>query len=227
MYGVILAGGKGTRLYPYTTVLPKPLLPVKDKPILEHILIYLKEYGIKDIIISVGHLSQLIENFFQDGKKWGLNIEYSLEDKPLGTIAPLRLIKEKLTSTFLVINGDILTDLNLYDFIDFHQKNNFIATVATTEREVCIDFGVLDIVDNKIVKFEEKPTLKYSVSMGIYLFEPKIFDYIPERGPFGFDNLMYRLLDEKENVGAYKYSGIWWDLGRREDYEEINGKYFK
>lgn len=221
MKAVILAGGKGTRLHPYTTILPKPLLPVWEKPILEHIIIYLKENNIRDIIISIGHLGQLIQSFFQDGARWGVNISYSMEDFPLGTIAPLRLIKEQLVSPFLVINGDILTDLSISDMKKFHEENGYIASVATTKRQIPVDFGVLDIRNNCIKGFREKPVLNYYVSMGLYMFQKEIFQYIPEDGSFGFDHLMKCLLEQNISVGAYLYDGLWKDLGRHEDYENL------
>ncbi len=222
MKAVILAGGKGTRLYPYTTILPKPLLPVWEKPILEHIIYYLKKNGINDIFISIGHLGQLIQNFFQDGSKWGVNISYSMEDAPLGTIAPLRLIQEKLSPTFLVINGDILTDLPVSEMKSFHQKNGYIVTVATTNRTIPVDFGVLKVNEQRITGFQEKPVLHYTVSMGLYLFEKEIFQYIPEQGSFGFDHLMKECLAQDVPIGGFSYSGLWKDLGRREDYENLD-----
>ncbi len=221
MKAVILAGGKGTRLYPYTTILPKSLLPVWDKPILEHIVEYLRGNDIRDIIISIGHLGQLIQNFFQDGSRWGVNITYSMEDFPLGTIAPLRLIEKQLSSTFLVINGDILTDLSVPEMEKFHCSQEWMATVATTHRKVPVDFGVLSVQDQRITDFQEKPVLHYSVSMGLYLFQKEIFRYIPSEGYFGFDDLMKVCLEKNVPVGAYPYSGLWKDLGRREDYENL------
>jgi len=218
MQAIILAGGKGRRLMPYTTVLPKPLMPIGDYSILEVILRQLKHAGFSKITISTGYLHELIIAYLSSNKTLGLDISYSHEETPLGTIGPLRLI-ENLDDTFLVMNGDILTDINYKSLIGAHRKKNAIATVATYQRDVHIDFGVLEKNnDNRIILFSEKPTYHFDVSMGIYVFSKKILDYVPTGEPFGFDQLMYALTGTKAPVFSYPHSGYWLDIGRPDDY---------
>jgi NDP-mannose synthase len=218
MQAIILAGGKGRRLLPYTTVLPKPLMPIGDYPIIEVILRQLKRCGFNKISISTGYLHELIHAYLDSNKTLGLNISYSHEDTPLGTIGPLRLI-EDLEDTFLVMNGDILTDLDYKKLIEFHKKQGAIATVATYQRDTNIDFGVLDTnSEKKIIAFREKPTYHFNVSMGVYVFSKKILDYVPADTPFGFDQLMYALIAKNEEVYSYPHTGYWLDIGRPDDY---------
>ena len=219
MQAIILAGGKGRRLMPYTTVLPKPLMPIGDYPILEVILRQLKRCGFGRVTICTGYLHELIHAYLDSNHTLGLDISYTHEDTPLGTIGPLRLI-EKLDDTFLVMNGDILTDINYQDLIDTHRNRGAVATVATYQRDVNIDFGVLEKnKDHKIGAFREKPTYHFEVSMGIYIFSKRILDYVPADTPFGFDQLMYTLIDKNEAVYSYPHGGYWLDIGRPDDYE--------
>ncbi|MGB7787947.1 sugar phosphate nucleotidyltransferase [Methanoregula sp.] len=218
MQAIILAGGKGRRLMPYTTVLPKPLMPIGDYPILEVILRQLKHCGFGKVTISTGYLHELIHAYLDSNKTLGLDITYAHEDTPLGTIGPLRLI-ENLDDTFLVMNGDILTDIKYRDLIASHHKNNAIATVATYRRDVNIDFGVLEKDEAcRITAFTEKPTFHFDVSMGVYVFSKKVLDYVPEGEPFGFDQLMYALTAKNEAVYSYPHTGYWLDIGRPDDY---------
>lgn len=218
MQAIILAGGKGRRLMPYTTVLPKPLMPIGDYPILEVILRQLKHCGFSRVTISTGYLHELIHAYLDSNKSLGLEIAYVHEDSPLGTIGPLRLI-DNPDDTFLVMNGDILTDINYRDLIASHRKNKAIATVATYQRDVNIDFGVLEKdAQRKITAFKEKPTFHFDVSMGVYVFSKKILDFVPEGKPFGFDQLMYALTEKKEAVYSYPHTGYWLDIGRPDDY---------
>lgn len=218
MQAIILAGGKGRRLLPYTTVLPKPLMPIGDYPIIEVILRQLKRAGFNRISISTGYLHELIHAYLDSNKTLGLKIEYSHEETPLGTIGPLRLI-ENLEDTFLVMNGDILTDLDYKKLIEFHKKRGAIATVATYQRDTNIDFGVLERnSEHKIIAFKEKPTFHFDVSMGVYVFSKKILDYVPADTPFGFDQLMYAMIEKNEEVYSYPHTGYWLDIGRPDDY---------
>lgn len=218
MQAIILAGGKGRRLLPYTTVLPKPLMPIGDYAILEVILRQLKHAGFKKVTISTGYLHELIHAYIDSNKTLGLDITYTHEDTPLGTIGPLRLVK-KLDDHFLVMNGDILTDLDYSALIKAHKKQKAIATVATYQRDAHIDFGVLEKNnDNRIVAFREKPTYHFNVSMGVYVFSKKILDYVPENTPFGFDQLMYALTGSEAPVFSYPHTGYWLDIGRPDDY---------
>jgi len=218
MQAIILAGGKGRRLLPYTTVLPKPLMPIGDYPIIEVILRQLKRAGFNRISISTGYLHELIHAYLDSNKTLGLKIEYSHEETPLGTIGPLRLI-ENLEDTFLVMNGDILTDLDYKKLIESHKKRGAIATVATYQRDTNIDFGVLERnAEHKIIAFKEKPTFHFDVSMGVYVFSKKILNYVPADTPFGFDQLMYALIAKNEEVYSYPHTGYWLDIGRPDDY---------
>jgi NDP-sugar pyrophosphorylase family protein len=218
MQAIILAGGKGRRLMPYTTVLPKPLMPIGDYPIIEVILRQLKRCGFEKVTICTGYLHELIHAYLDSNRSLGLDITYTHEEKPLGTIGPLRLI-ENLEDTFLVMNGDILTDLDYNALISAHLKRKAIATVATYQREVKIDFGVLEKnSDNRIVTFKEKPTYHIDMSMGIYVFSKKILDFVPVGEPFGFDQLMYVLTEREEAVYSFPHSKYWLDIGRPDDY---------
>lgn len=223
MKAVILAGGKGTRLKPYTTILPKPLVPIGDKAILEILIGRLKKYGITDLTMCVNHLAELIMAYFGDGSKWGVKIEYSFEDKPLSTVAPIKLIKG-LPENFFVMNGDLLTDFDFNKFYNYHLLSNELLTVATYKRKHKTDFGVIDIDEAKNIAtgFREKPEQILNVSMGLYVFRKDVLDFVPENTPFGFDDLMLTLLDKKKAIKVYPYDGYWLDIGRPEDYEKAN-----
>lgn len=219
MQAIILAGGKGRRLMPYTTVLPKPLMPIGEYPIIEVILRQLKHCGFGKVTICTGYLHELLHAFLDSNRNIGLNITYTHEDTSLGTIGPLHLVKN-LDDTFLVMNGDILTDINFQNLIDIHRKRGAVATIATYQRDVPIDFGVLDQnKDHKIIAFREKPTYHFDVSMGIYVFSKRVLNYVPAEIPFGFDQLMYTIIAKNETVYSYPHAGYWLDIGRPDDYE--------
>jgi NDP-sugar pyrophosphorylase family protein len=223
MKTVILAGGKGTRLKPYTTVFPKPLMPIGDKPILEIVIRQLKSCGLEDIIVTVGHLGELIVNFFGDGSKFGVNIKYSREDEPLGTAGGLGLIKSELTDTFLMINGDTLTTLNFTEFVNHHKTSGAIGTIALNKRQFYFDFGVPQLDSSNSIKgYLEKPTFEYLVSMGVYVFEPKVLKYIRVGEWLEFPDLVKTLIANGEDVRGFIYDGYWLDIGRPEDYEKAN-----
>ncbi|UCE24902.1 MAG: NTP transferase domain-containing protein [Candidatus Zixiibacteriota bacterium] len=220
MQAVVLAGGKGARLKPYTTEIPKPLVPLGDKPVIEILLAGLKKHGANDVVICVNHLAHLISSVLEDGERFGLNIRYSLEKEPLSTVAPLKLI-ENLQDNFLVANGDILTDLDFNKLYQHHLESEAGLTVATHQRRHKVDYGVIGTGDdNRVVAFEEKPTAEFTVSMGIYVFSKRILDLVPDGAPFGFDDLMYLLLEKNEPVGTFPFDGYWMDIGRPDDYEQ-------
>lgn len=223
MKAIILAGGKGTRLKPYTTIIPKPLVPLGDKAVLEILISRLKKYGITDLTLCVNHLSNLIMAYFSNGKKWGVGIKYSLEHEFLSTVAPIKLIKD-LPENFLVMNGDLLTDLDFKELYNYHIENKSLITVATYKRTTKVDFGVIEIDENKniAVGFKEKPKYELNVSMGVYVFNKKILNFVPDRQPFGFDDLMQVLIAKNINIKVYPYDGYWLDIGRPEDYEKAN-----
>ncbi len=215
---IILAGGKGTRLLPYTVVLPKPLMPIGEFPILEVIVRQLVQNGFDHITLAVNHQAEIIRAFFQDGTKWGVKIDYSLEEKPLSTMAPLRLIRD-LPNNFIVMNGDVLCDLNYSEFFEEHVNKNNIFTISAYMREQKIDYGVLEIgANNQLTGFREKPSAHYLVSMGVYMANRRIMEFIPEGERYGFDNLMLDLLAVGKPAIVRKYSGYWQDIGRPDDY---------
>lgn len=220
MKAVVLAGGKGTRLAPYTSILPKPLMPIGDMPILEVLLSQMRNCGITDVVLTVGHLAHLLESYFKDGSQYGLRLYYSYEERPLGTAGPLALI-DGLDSTFLITNGDVLTDLNLGELINFHRVEEAAATIAMHERRVQIDLGVIRLNSgNQVIGYDEKPSIDYSVSMGIYVFEPRVLQYIPKNEYLDFPDLVLKLLARGERVVGYPFGGYWQDLGREDDYRQ-------
>ncbi len=222
MKAVVLAGGKGSRLAPYTRILPKPLMPIGDMPILEVILLQLKAAGINEVVLTVGHLSELLHAFFQDGSQFGIDISYSFEECPLGTAGPIALV-QGLDETFVVTNGDVLTTLNLRELVQFHKEQGAIATIAAHHRQSRIDLGVIQRDgDCRITGYIEKPVYDFLVSMGIYVFEPRVLSYIPVGQHLDFPNLVQTLIEAGEKVAAYQFDGYWEDLGRPDDYERAS-----
>lgn len=218
MKAVVLAGGKGARLSPYTTILPKPLMPIGDMPILEVMLLQMKQAGIDHVVLTVGHLSELLRAFFKDGDNLGLAISYSYEQQPLGTAGPIALV-DGLDDTFLVSNGDVLTTLDLRDLIRFHKEQKAIATIAAHHRQSKIDLGVIQRDgDYRITGYIEKPTYDFMVSMGIYVFEPTVLPYIGRNQYLDFPDLVKKLIAAGERVVGYEFNGYWEDLGRPDDY---------
>ena len=225
MDAVILAGGKGTRLAPYTTIFPKPLMPIGDVPILDVVLRQLKSHGFKKVIMAVGYLAELLETYFGNGSKYGIDIQYSRESKPLGTAGPLSLIGN-LTSPFLVMNGDVLTTLSYSALINYHKEKAAVATIAMHQRTVDVDFGIIELNTNsKITDYIEKPRLRYVVSMGIYIFETKVLSYIKPNEKIDFPDLVRKLLANNERVIGYPSHDYWLDIGRQDDYEKAIGEF--
>jgi NDP-sugar pyrophosphorylase family protein len=215
---IIQAGGRGTRLAPYTTVLPKPLMPVDERPILEIMIRQLVSQGFDRITITLGYLGALIMAVLGDGRRLGANIEYVHETAPRGTIGAVRLV-EKLDEPFLVMNGDLLTDFDYRDLMDAHLEEGADLSVGVYQKSVPISLGVFDLAQgNRIVGFREKPTIALPCSMGIYAFDPGLLELIPPMGNFGFDDLMSVCLARDVHVRAHVFDGIWLDIGRPEDY---------
>jgi len=227
---VILAGGRGTRLAPYTTILPKPLMPIGDRTILEIVVEQLGEHGFCDVVLSVGHLAHLIRAVFDHGRPMQAvngsrptRISYVHEELPLGTAGSLRLVS-RLDRSFLVMNGDLLTTLDYADLLRRHRESGNVVTIATKTRSIKVDYGVLHLNGAPgpvapVVGYEEKPEYVSTVSMGIYVVEPGALEFIPEDRPFDFPDLVHALLDAGQPVGSYAYDGLWFDIGRRDDYE--------
>ena len=227
MQVIILAGGQGTRLRPYTVSLPKPLVPVAERPILDIILTQLHRFKATDVIISIGHMAELIQAYCGDGSKWGLKLRYCREEKPLNTAGSLAVI-EDLEENFLVMNGDILTSLDLRKIWNYHLKKKALATISVSKRHVKIDFGVLDIDPKKrLQKYIEKPTLDYKVSMGINVFNRRILTHIRRGEAVGMPVLFDRLLRKEKDVYCFENNARWLDIGRPEDYETAQEEFIK
>ena len=222
---VILAGGKGVRLAPLTEVIPKPLVPLGGMPIMEVVVRQLAAQGFGRITLAVGYLSELIQAYFQDGSRWGVSIDYSLEQQPLGTAGPLTQIPN-LSDTFLVMNADILTNLDFRELVAHHRAKRNLATIGAHECQVKIDLGV--IIKNghgRIRDYLEKPTTTHLVSMGVYVFEPEVLSCIDGPGYLDFPDLVKRLLAAEKQVGYYPFDGYWLDIGRHEDYSRASQEF--
>ncbi|MGB9629212.1 MAG: sugar phosphate nucleotidyltransferase [Thermodesulfobacteriota bacterium] len=228
MRAIILAGGKGQRLAPYTTVIPKPLMPVDGMPILEVIVRQLAHFRIKEVTLTVNSQSEpLFSAFFGNGRQYGVHISYSKEEKPLGTAGPLTLLKN-LPETFLVMNGDILTTLNYQKLIQYHRQHQGVVTIAMGQKKIQTELGVMEYGQSyQLIRYMEKPTLSYSVSMGIYVFEKKVLDWIPPGRYFDFPDLIQKLIKVREKVVCYPSRDFWLDIGRHEDYEEAQRRFRK
>jgi NDP-sugar pyrophosphorylase family protein len=218
---VILAGGKGTRLLPYTTALPKPLMPVGPYPILEILLRQLSHQGFRNVTLAVGHLAGLIQAYFKDGQEWDLQITYAYETTPLGTAGPLARTPLGLQST-LVLNGDLLTTLDFGSLVRYHEQNRPAATIGAKRRVHKVDFGVIETGDGKITAFHEKPTLDYLVSIGVYVFSPEVTTFIPQGQHFDFPDLIQALMAAGRRVLSYETDAYWMDIGRPDDYSQAN-----
>ncbi len=218
---IIFAGGRGTRLAPFTSVLPKPLMPIGDRSILELVITQLAGCGIEDVTLCVGYLSHLIEAVVGNGAAHGVEVTYVREEEALGTAAPLRLV-EGLDDTFIAMNGDVLTTLDYGDLLRHHRASGSLVTIATRERPIQIDYGVLHLRANgdRVYKYIEKPQRTATVSMGIYVLEPEALAYIPDEGYFDFPDLVKALLRAGQPVSALRFQGLWFDIGRRDDYEQ-------
>ncbi|MFC4053561.1 sugar phosphate nucleotidyltransferase [Actinomadura syzygii] len=228
MHAVILAGGKGVRLRPYTTTLPKPLVPIGDEyAILEIMLHQLSRQGFRSVTLAIGHLGHLIRSYVGDGSRWGLRVDYAVEEAPLGTIGPLLTMRDRLPAEFLVANGDILTDIDFAALLLEHAATRPPLTVATYARKVAIDFGVLTTQAGRVIGFSEKPTLDYQVSMGVYgVSNEALAKYEPGRA-LGFDQLVLNLLAEGRHPREYRFDGYWLDIGRPDDYDRANAEFSK
>jgi NDP-sugar pyrophosphorylase family protein len=235
MRAVILAGGLGTRLRPYTTVLPKPLVPIGDRPILEHIIRRLSAAGVDRVDLCLGYLGELIRAYFSQATTLpeGVELHWHWEREPLGTAGALRTVPD-LDDTFIAMNGDVLTNLDYAELVRYHQRHGNMLTIATHDRRIKIDYGVLHVqqlgrnggTQHRITEFQEKPEIVSTVSMGIYVMEPGILEYVPEGKAFDLPDLVQALLRANQPVGAFKYDGLWFDIGRKEDYERAVQEWF-
>jgi len=227
MTAVILAGGKGTRLKPFTMTIPKPLLPLGDMPILEIVIEQLVAAGISRIVLTLGHMAPLLMACIGNGERWGVKIESIREDEPLGTAGSLRAI-ENLSDNFLVMNADLLTTLDYEDMFDYHIRNNAFGTIGLSKREVLIDYGVVRTTSEGMLdNYIEKPTIPYSVSMGINILSKKCLKYIPPKGKFDMPNLMLAMHGAGHPVRCYETDCYWKDIGRFDDYQQASEDFVK
>jgi NDP-sugar pyrophosphorylase family protein len=217
---VILAGGLGMRLRPYTTILPKPLVPVGDRPILEHILRRLHLCGVREVDLCVGHLGELIQLYFSqsDSLPTDLDLRWHWEEEPLGTAGALRIVPD-LDGTFIAMNGDILTTLDYAELVASHERNGAALTVATHARTVNIDLGVMVTDGERVTGFREKPQLDYEVSMGIYVYGERALAHVPAEGAFQFPDLVQALLDAEEHVAVFRSEAEWFDIGTPPEHQ--------
>ena len=223
LHAVVLAGGMGTRLRPLTSSLPKPLVPIGDEgPVLDIVLRQLAHRGFARVTIAIGHLGDQIRGVVGDGSAWGLTVDYATEERPLSTIGPVIQILDRLPEHFLVLNGDILTDLDYTAVLADHAGSGAPLTIATFHRRVEVDFGVLEVRGSEVTGFREKPTLDYAVSMGVYGLSLATLAGYPRGEPFGFDELVLDLLRTGRRPRSYRFEGYWLDIGRPEDYERAN-----
>ncbi|NUQ63932.1 MAG: NTP transferase domain-containing protein [Pirellulales bacterium] len=218
MHAVLLAGGKGTRLQPFTAAFPKPLVPLDDVPVIELLVQQLRHYGITDLTVVTGHLAELIQSFLGNGERFGLRIRYFKEEQPLDTAGCLGLI-DRPREPFLVMNGDLLTTMNFLSMVRFHRRHGPTATIATYRKTVRIDLGVLQVdSESRLTEYQEKPTHEFLVSMGIYCFEPAVCDHVRPGERVSMPELILRLRDASEQVLCYREDCYWLDIGRPEDY---------
>jgi NDP-sugar pyrophosphorylase family protein len=226
---VILAGGEGTRLRPYTTVLPKPLMPIGDRPVLDIVVRQLKAHGFERITIATGYLAELIEAFFRDGDAYGIPIDYFREEKPLGTVGALALIDGAADDDVLVMNGDVLTDIDYGGLLDRHRASDAAATIATKERQIQVSLGVLRFGEDgdptRLTGYDEKPAIDYIASMGVYCFAPRALARIKPGERLDFPDLVLRLIADGEIVRSWLSQDYWLDIGRHDDYEQAQEEF--
>ena len=224
MQTIILAGGRGSRLDPYTRILPKPLFPIGDKPIAAILVHQLQRAGTTEIIMCLGYLADLIRTYFRDGSDFSLSIRYSVESEPLGTAGPLKKVPN-LEENFLVVNGDELTTLDFRALYEHHLAMNADMTVAVQKKTTSSSFGVLEIKDGQVTAYSEKPTLNYWASMGIYVINKRVLSLIPENERFDMPDLVQRLLGEAAHVVSYESRDLWFDVGTKADLEKAKEEF--
>jgi NDP-sugar pyrophosphorylase family protein len=226
MKAVILAGGLGTRLKPFTEVIPKPLLPLGEKSLMEIQINLLKDCGFEEIYVATNYMSDYVEAFLGDGSKFGVNITFSKEEKRLGTCGPISLLKEKLDEPFILMNGDILTKLDFRKLYEFGLEQNSPLTIGSKNITTPFRFGNVIVDDNNYVtKVEEKPELDFEILAGIYFMKPEIFDFIPDDTYYGMDDLITDMLAKEAKVSRYKIKQYWLDIGQIDDYSSAQKVY--
>jgi len=225
---VILAGGLGTRLQPYTTFLPKPMLPLGEKPILEHLIEWSKKNGIKSFVLCVSYLRKSIENYFEDGKKFGVNIEYAVSNKPLATAGQLKTAEKFIDDTFVCMYGDSIYGFNLRNMIKQHKQKKSFVTMSLKEYKTKLPYGVIETTkNNKVTAWNEKPEIKANINMGCYVMEPNILKLIPKNKPFGMDNVIKNAMSKKKLVNSFISKNGFIDIGNKEEYEKANNEFIQ
>ena len=222
---ILMAGGLGTRLRPLTENIPKPMLNVGNKPILETIIEGFKQYGFTNFIISVNYKKEVIQDYFQDGAAFGVTISYIEENKRMGTAGALSLLKEKPNRPIFVMNGDLLTQVNFEQLLHFHEDTDAVATMCVREYEYQIPYGVIETDGQQLVSIKEKPMHRSFVNAGIYVLSPEVFDYIPQGEFYDMPDLFEKLMDKQNNVSAFPVREYWLDIGHLSDFEQANSDY--
>jgi NDP-sugar pyrophosphorylase family protein len=227
MQALIMAGGKGSRLYPYTALLPKPLMPLGEQPVLEILLNQLRAAGINEIILAVSHLRHLLEAFFGDGRRHGLSITYSFEDRPLGTAGPIGLVLDRLDENFMLMNGDLLTTLDLRAMLSAHRLQNADATIGVYQREIRSEFGLLEVDESmRMIGYREKPVDRQLVSMGIYVLRRNaVREFIVPGERLDMPDLMQSMQRRGGKVFCHRQNCFWLDIGRPEDFAEAQAMF--
>ncbi len=228
MKAVILAGGLGTRLQPYTTFLPKPMLPLGEKPILEHLVDWSKKNGIKSVVLCVSYLRKTIEDYFEDGKRFGVSIEYAVSNKPLATAGQLKTAEEFIDGTFVCMYGDSIFDFNLRSMINQHQQKKSFVTMSLYEYKTNLPYGVIETTKTgKVIAWNEKPEIKANINMGCYVMEPGVMDLIPKNIPYGMDDVIKKAMAKKKLIGSIVSKKGFLDIGNKASYKKANQEYLQ
>ncbi len=220
MKAVIMAGGLGTRLKPITHIIPKPLLPLGEKSVLEVTIQKLKDQGFDEIFMAVYYKSDLFESYFGDGSKFGLKISFSMEKQRLGTAGPMLLLKDRLEEPFLVLNGDILTNLDFNNLKKYHQEHRADMTLVTKMIQLPLHYGVVEKEADRVLEIKEKPVIESEINAGIYFVNPEVLDFIPPNQTFDMTELMRTLIDSGKKVSAFLLEDYWLDIGQMQDYQK-------
>lgn len=228
MKAVILAGGLGTRLQPYTTFLPKPMLPLGEKPILEHLIDWTRKNGVKSVVLCVSYLRKTIEDYFEDGKRFGVNIEYAVSNKPLATAGQLKTAEKFIDGTFVCMYGDSIFDFNLRNMINQHQKKKSFVTMSLYEYKTNLPYGVIETTKTaKVIAWNEKPEIKANINMGCYVMEPGIMNFIPKNIPYGMDDVIKKVIAKKKLVSSVVSKKGFLDIGNKASYKKANQEYLQ
>ena len=221
MKAVILAGGLGTRLQPYTTFVPKPMLPLGEKPLLEHLIEWLRKNGIKNAVLCVSYLRKTIEDYFEDGERFGMDIEYAVASKPLATAGQLKTAEEFIDDSFVCVYGDSIFDFKLRDMINEHKKKKSFITMSLYEYKTKLSYGVIETSKNgRVTDWKEKPEIKANINIGCYVMEPQVFEFIPKNKPYGMDDVIKKAISRKKLVNSYLTKKGFMDIGDKTSYKK-------